>query len=157
MGFVHPPNGLGRAEVRLVPLLWNGMQCLKLPSWAFRHFRIVVMLRQRAARLVFAGFCLAALPGMPAWLLAAETREPPSSEGHAFDAEPMNEGGALYSPFSTATQPSARPTPAAQPASSSPTAAQVSDDESPGLVTASITVLLAAGGLAVLVRLLAAG
>ena len=119
----------------------------------FANFRIVMMLRQRAVRLAFAGSCLAAVP---AWLLAAEAGASPSLEGHAFDALATSEGGALYSPFSTATQTSAPSIPPAGQSASAPAQARGTEDGSPDLVTTSVTVLLAAGGLALLVRVLVA-
>ena len=110
-------------------------------------------LRQGAARLALAGLCLAA---MPAGLLAAQAGASPSFENRALDAESTSEGGALYSPFSTGTQTSAQSTTAAEQSASTPAQVQGADDGSAGLVATSVTVLLAAGGLAMLVRVLVA-
>ena len=58
--------------------------------------------------------------------------------------------------FSTATQTSAPSIPPAGQSASAPAQARGTEDGSPDLVTTSVTVLLAAGGLALLVRVLVA-
>lgn len=122
-----------------------------------------MVLRQRETRLALAGLCLAALSataGAP--LFAAEAQKPSTVEAdrigqsagvdvQANESDLVSHGGALYSPFSTAFD-----TAGSKPrANATPTGKRV-DEGSPDLVTAAVTVLVAAGFLVALVRVLIA-
>jgi hypothetical protein len=122
-----------------------------------------VVLRQRGTRPALAGLCLVALSitaGAP--LFAAEAQKLSAVEAGwigqsvGVDVQGSNpglvsHGGAIYSPFSTASDVAA-PTLLANIPSTQPNA----DDGSPNLVTAAVAVLVAAGFLVALVRFLIA-
>lgn len=120
-----------------------------------------MVLRQRETRLALAGLCLAALSASAgATLFAAEAQKPSSVEAdpigqsagvdaQAKESELASHGGALYSPFSSAldTAPSRPHT------NATPTRQNV-DEGSPDLTMATVTAIVAAGVLVVLVRVL---
>lgn len=122
-----------------------------------------MVLRQRGTRPALAGLCLATLSAtVGAPLFAAEAQKPTSVEAdrigqsagvdvQANESDLVSHGGALYSPFSTAFD-----TAASTPRTAATSTRQNADEGSPDLVTAAVTVLVAAGLLVVLVRVLIA-
>ena len=121
-----------------------------------------MVLGQSGTRLALAGLCLALSATAGAPLFAAEAQKPSSADVdrigpsagmdvHAPDFDPASHGGALYSPFSTGSDPAA-----SQPHAYVMPVRQSAKKEMPGLMAAAVAALIAAGFLVVLVRVLVA-